>query len=187
MGSPWFPQEIWTNRSQPWVNLESVWSPHNVAFQKGTPPPYVCVYFGFGKLNSTRLKTNSSPLEDGGFQVRNLQNSRGAPFSGAIAVSFREGIVICPQILTCCWLCGWKSWDPLDQIWRFLGFTGVTYCWWKKSGDHHLGMYKALNIKDVYIRRFTILTGKRRISEPSTVSHLQTREMSKKLHIFGKG
>ena len=35
------------------------------------------------------LKLTFSPLQNGGFQVRNLQTSRGAPFSGAFAVGFR--------------------------------------------------------------------------------------------------
>ncbi len=45
-------------------------------------------------LSYTLPKTNSqSTLKMDGFQVRNLLASRGfSPFSGALAVSFREGI-----------------------------------------------------------------------------------------------
>ena len=56
---------------------------------KGLRPPICPCIFRLWEI--TPLKTNSSPLEDGGFQVRNLQNSSGSPFSGAIAVSFQGG------------------------------------------------------------------------------------------------
>ena len=43
------------------------------------------LFFPFRETNS-----KFAP-ENGGFQVRNLRDSRGPPFSGAFAVSFREG------------------------------------------------------------------------------------------------
>ena len=86
-----FFSRFWTTSNHKIDDLEAQ-KPHRSKYNEST------------WYQGTLPKTNSSPLKMMVFN-RNLQTSRGPPFSGAFAVSFREGI----------WVLSWWIQAPLHN------------------------------------------------------------------------
>ena len=139
-----FPQEIWTNRYI--ATLSQFGHPTMLVLVKGLRPSICPCIFRLWEI-ILPWKLTVRPFEDGGFQVRNLQNSRWLPVFRRYSCWFQGGYSnLPPEFFPYCWLCGWKSWDPTGPN------LAISRVYWgnillmEEIRPSPPGMYKALNI-----------------------------------------